>query len=479
MSVISDCTGYFASTLVLLGLVLLLVSILRRREIVSTLLTPRRGASKPYRTVVAIPAWLEQGKAARFAGAMAALVYSVFVGVVAVSPAHTQSPIKIGFSMALTGGLSPNGRSGLIAMKIWEADVNARGGLLGRPVQLVYYDDQSNPSNVPGIYTKLLDVDKVDLVVGPYATNMVAPAMPVIIQRNMLFTGLYGFDVNSQFHYPRYFSFMPTGPDSRKALSQGFFEVARSINPKPKTVAIVAADGEFSHNAAEGARANAQAAGLKIVYDKTYPPSTLDFTTILRAVQATNADIVYVASYPIDTVGMVRAAKELRLKAKQFGGSMVGLQTTSIKTQLGPLLNGIVTFDFWLPAPSMQFPGVLDLLKKYQEKATGEGVDPLGYVMAPTAYAQMQVIAEAVEGTKSLDAAKLAEYIHHHDFTTVAGNISFTEFGEWKQPRILTVQFQHVKGNGLEQFKGTSAEVIVGPDVYKSGEAVLPWVDAP
>ena len=158
---------------------------------------------------------------------------------------------------------------------------------------------------------------------------------------------------------------------------------------------------------------------------------------------------------------------------------MVGLQTTSIKTQLGPLLNGIVTFDFWLPAPSMQFPGVLDLLKKYQEKATGEGVDPLGYVMAPTAYAQMQVIAEAVEGTKSLDAAKLAEYIHHHDFTTVAGNISFTEFGEWKQPRILTVQFQHVKGNGLEQFKGTSAEVIVGPDVYKSGEAVLPWVDAP
>jgi hypothetical protein len=114
MSVISDCTGYFASTLVLLGLVLLLVSILRRREIVSTLLTPRRGASKPYRTVVAIPAWLEQGKAARLAGAMAALVYSVFVGVVAVSPAHTQSPIKIGFSMALTGGLSPNGRSGLI-----------------------------------------------------------------------------------------------------------------------------------------------------------------------------------------------------------------------------------------------------------------------------------------------------------------------------------------------------------------------------
>ncbi|HXW26074.1 MAG TPA: amino acid ABC transporter substrate-binding protein [Xanthobacteraceae bacterium] len=395
----------------------------------------------------------------------------------ASSPARAQTPIKIGFSMALTGGLSPNGKPALIAMKIWEEDVNARGGLLGRPVQLVYYDDQSNPANVPGIYTKLLDLDKVDLVVGPYATNMVAPAMPVIIQRNMVFTGLYGFDVNSEFHYPRYFSFMPTGSDSRKALSQGFFDVARSIDPKPKTVAIVAADAEFARNAADGGRANAQAAGLKIVYDRTYPPSTVDFTTILRAIQAADADILYVASYPIDTVGMVRAAREIGVKAKQFGGSMVGLQTTSIKTQLGPLLNGIVTFDFWLPAPSMQFPGVLDLLKKYQEKAVGQGVDPLGYVMAPTAYAQMQVIAEAVEGTKSLEAGKLADYIHGHVFATVAGDIGFTEFGEWATPRILTVQFQHVKGNGLDQFKDTSVEVIVAPETYKSGTAVLPWVD--
>jgi branched-chain amino acid transport system substrate-binding protein len=409
----------------------------------------------------------------------AAVIAAVFLAAFILSPLHAESPIKIGFSMALTGGLSPNGKPALIAMKIWEEDVNAHGGLLGRPVQLVYYDDQSNPSNVPGIYTKLLDVDRVDLLVGPYATNLVAPAMPVAMQRNMVFTGLYGFDVNSEFHYSRYFSFMPTGADSRKALSQGFFEVAKTIKPKPETVAIVAADAEFARNAADGARANAQAAGLKIVYDKTYPPSTVDFTSILRGIQASNADIVYVASYPIDTVGMVRAAKEIGLQAKQFGGSMVGLQTTSIKTQLGELLNGIVTFDFWLPAPSMQFPGVEELLKKYQERATGQGIDPLGYVMAPTAYAELQVIGDAVQGTKSLDAGKLADYIHTHEFSTVAGNLSFTEFGEWKKPRILTVQFQHVKGNGLDQFKDTSAEVIIAPDTYKTGPAILPWIERP
>jgi len=199
------------------------------------------------------------------AAALAALLCATLTTLFGVSSLSAQSPIKIGFSMALTGGLSPNGRSALVAMKIWEDDVNARGGLLGRRVQLVYYDDQSNPANVPGIYTKLLDVEKVDLVVGPYSTNLVAPAMPVIMQRKLVFTGLYGFDVNSEFHYPRYFSFMPTGQDSRKALSQGFFEVAKSINPKPETVAIVAADAEFSRNAADGARANAQTTGLKIV----------------------------------------------------------------------------------------------------------------------------------------------------------------------------------------------------------------------
>src|SRR5712672_3612078 len=108
-------------------------------------------------------------------------------------PAAAQTgPITIGFSMAMTGGLGPNGKSALLAQKIWEEDVNAKGGMLGRPVKLVYYDDQSNPSTVPGIYTKLLDVDKVDLVVSGYATNMVAPAMPIVMQHDRTFFALFG-----------------------------------------------------------------------------------------------------------------------------------------------------------------------------------------------------------------------------------------------------------------------------------------------
>src|SRR5436190_17462818 len=105
--------------------------------------------------------------------------------------AQTKEPIKIGFSMALTGGLAPNGKSALLAQKIWEEDVNARGGLLGRPVKLVYYDDQTNPATVPGIYTKLLDIDKVDLIIGGYGTNLLEPAMPIAMQRRKVFIGLF------------------------------------------------------------------------------------------------------------------------------------------------------------------------------------------------------------------------------------------------------------------------------------------------
>jgi branched-chain amino acid transport system substrate-binding protein len=140
---------------------------------------------------------LLKGKIQRFLGAVSgavlaisALLASAFVPSSAV--AQTGEPIKIGYSMALTGGLAPNGKSALLAQKIWEEDVNARGGLLGRPVKLVYYDDQSNPATVPSIYTKLLDIDKVDLIIGGYGTNLLESAMPIAMQRRKVFIGLIG-----------------------------------------------------------------------------------------------------------------------------------------------------------------------------------------------------------------------------------------------------------------------------------------------
>jgi branched-chain amino acid transport system substrate-binding protein len=118
-------------------------------------------------------------------------------------------PVKVGFSLGLTGANAPNGKQLLIALEIWRDDVNAKGGLLGRPVELVYYDDQTNPSNENNIYTKLLDVDKVNLLLGPYGTNQISAALPVIAPRNLTTIGILGTAANSEAHYKNYFSMIP------------------------------------------------------------------------------------------------------------------------------------------------------------------------------------------------------------------------------------------------------------------------------
>jgi branched-chain amino acid transport system substrate-binding protein len=415
----------------------------------------------------------------RGVGRVAAALLAAVVGMpmALAQTAPSGPPITIGFSMAQTGSLAVNGRSGLLAMQIWAEDVNAKGGLLGRPVKLVFYDDQTNPSLVPGIYTKLLDVDKVDLVVSGYGTNIAAPAMPVIIAHNMTFIGLFALDINEEFKYPKYFSMLPVGPEPRPALSEGFFEIIKANQQKLglKTMALAVGDGEATRNSADGARINAKKTGIDLVYDKTYPLTTTDFTPIVRAIQATSADIVYLSSYPNDSVGFIRSVHELGLNTKVFGGNLTGPQSTSIKTSLGPMLNGIITFDWWLPSPSLQFPGVMEFLKKYQERATGEGVDPLGYYLGPWAYADLQVLGEAVQQTQSLDQDKLADYIRTHTFKTVVGDVTFGNKGEWSKSRVMTVQFQNIAGTSVGDFRDGRGETVLWPDQYKNGEVILPY----
>src|ERR1043166_4052063 len=385
----------------------------------------------------------------RVTRALAAAFAATVVGV----PARAADPIKIGFSMPLTGGLSGGGKSVILAFELWKEDVNAKGGLLGRPVELIYYDDQSQPAQVPGIYSKLLDVDKVDLVVSSYATNQIAPAMPIVTQRNLVFMALFGTGVNDTFNYDKYFQILPNGRETRLAPSLGFLETAMTMNPKPQTIALAAADAEYAQTVVAGARETIKRLGLKVVYDRSYPPNTVDYTPIVRAMQARNPDVVFIASYPPDSVGMVRAANEIGLKPKMFGGGMVGLAFAPIRQQLGPLLNGIVAYDFYAPEPSMNFPGIADFLKRYQARAGAAGVDPLGHFPPPYAYAEMQILAQAVNAVGSLDHAKIAAYIHATRFSTIVGEVKFADNGEWEKSRALFVQYQNIAGNDIEQFR--------------------------
>jgi branched-chain amino acid transport system substrate-binding protein len=420
-------------------------------------------------------------RAARRSVLRSAVIAASAVATAAVSAswsddARAQEPIRIGFSMALTGGLAGAGKPALLGMEIWRDDINAKGGLLGRPVEFVYYDDQTQSANVPKIYTKLLNVDNVDLVVSGYGTNLIAPAMPIIMREGMVFMSLFGLAANEQFNYDRYFQIMPSGPEPKEDWSRPFIELATANGLD--TIALVGADAEFAQNAVDGARTNAQEAGLEIVYDESYPPNTADFTPIIRAIQATNPDVVFVGSYPPDSAGMVRAANELGLQTKLFGGGMVGLQYASLLTSLGPMLNGIVNYDFWVPEPTLDFPGIQEFLTKYEERAEGQGVDPLGHYLPPFAYAYMQVLGDAVEAVGSLDQEAIADHIRDNTFETVVGQVKFGPNGEWATSRVLMVQLQDIEDGDLEQFRGPGKRVVILPEEWASGELRFPYTEA-
>ena len=407
------------------------------------------------------------------AGISAAVISPAFGSPAAF--AQGAAPIKIGFSMAQTGALAGAGQQALLGNQIWEQEINAKGGLLGRPVQLVYYDDQTKPDTIPGIYTKLIDVDKVDLVIGPYGTNMVAPAIPTVMQKGKVFIGLFALDANHDFHYPKYFSMLPSGPTPKASFTEGFFEIAAAQNPKPQTVAIAAEDAEFSRNAAEGARENVKKYGFKSVYDKNYPPSTTDFSPIIRAIQATNPDLVVICSYPNTSVGMVQSASELGLKPKMMGGGMVGLQYTAIKGKLKSKLNGIVNYEFWVPTSKLMAPAA-DFFKKYQAQAASRGIDPLGYYLGGWGYAYLQVLQQAIEATKSLNDDKLADYLRSHSFKTIMHpDIKFGKDGEWTKSGVMQVQYHDItESANLDTWRGMSYQTVLTPADQKTGKVIYP-----
>ncbi|MFY9314983.1 MAG: amino acid ABC transporter substrate-binding protein [Burkholderiales bacterium] len=388
--------------------------------------------------------------------------------------AFAQQPIKIGMSMPQTGALGGGGKAALIALKMWVEDVNAKGGLLGRKVEFISYDDQTNPSLVPGIYTKLLDVDKVDLLIAPYGTNVTAPIMPLVKQRDKLLMGNFSFDVNAQIRHDKWFNNAPWGAG---ALAWGgtFLETAQKAGAQ--SIAIMAADAEFAQNLCTGARAIAKAKGLQTVYDQNYPPNSVDFSSIIRAVRAAKPDIVFICSYPAESAAIVRAVSELGVgpTVKMIGGGMVGLQFAPIMEALGPMLNGFVNYNSWVPEKSMANPAVTAFLERYSKRAVAEKVDPLGFYLPPFNYAIGQMLEQAIIATKSINDKALADYMRKNEMKTMVGSIRYDAVGEWATPRVPMAQFRGIKGKDLNQFRQPGKQVIIGPAALKTGEVVVPF----
>jgi branched-chain amino acid transport system substrate-binding protein len=258
--------------------------------------------------------------------------------------------------------------------------------------------------------------------------------------------------------------------------TEGFLNIGQNIGAK--SVAFIAADQEFAQNLCNGAKQIAKQQKLQTVYEQNYPPSTVDFSSMIRAVRNAKPDMVFVCSYPNDSVAIVRAVNEIGVgpTVKLLGGGMVGLQFTPIMESLGSSLNGIVNYTSY--APGMKYPGIDDFLTRYAQRAAEAKVDPLGFYLPPFNYAIGQMLEQAVNATKSLDHKQLADYLRKNEMKTIVGPISYGPDGERAKPAVPMIQFRGLADKNVDQFRQTGKQVILHPPQFKSGDPVVPYEKA-
>jgi branched-chain amino acid transport system substrate-binding protein len=414
----------------------------------------------------------------RRAFAKAAVGASAAIASPAIIAAAADRPIRIGFSIAQTGGIAAGGKAGLLALELWRSDVNAAGGLLGRPVEFVVYDDQSQTNTVPGIYAKLLDIDKVDLLLSPYGTNLTAVVMPMIKQRDRLVIAQFEIGQNDNLKHDKFFEIAPWGPEPGANWCRGYFDLAKRLGYK--TLGIINSDSEFSANAASIGVRVAGEYGMKVISNQHYPPNSVDFSGILRNLNAAAPDFVFVASYPVESAGLVHGISEIGIadSVQMLGGAMVGIQYAQQLESLGSQLKGITNYDTYVVAPTMNFVGIDKFLERYRPLAESKGVDALGHFLPPFFYAGGQLIEKAVKAVGSIDESKLAQWLHNNTIDTVVGPIKFGPDGNWAENRIVMAQYRDVQDKNLDQFRNPGKQIILQPDGLATGTIIAPYKKA-
>ncbi|MGH7331570.1 MAG: amino acid ABC transporter substrate-binding protein [Candidatus Rokuibacteriota bacterium] len=362
---------------------------------------------------------------------------------------EAQGPIRVGASLSLTGTYAKLGKNQHEGYQLCQKDLNAKGGLLGRKVEFVVYDDQSTPATAVRLYEKLITEDKVDAVMGPYSSPVTEASANVTEKYKKVMVAPLAA-TTSIFKKNRKYIFMLISP--AEVYLEGLLEMAAKRGLK--TVAIVNEDTLFSKAAAAGAADVAKKKGMQVVFTEAYPKGNTDFSGLLTKLRATNPDVVAAATYFDDAVALTRQMKELNVNPKMYGVTVGGDLPEFYDTlkQNAEYIYGATQWEATLP-----YPGNKEFFETYKKDF---GHEPSYHSAA--GYAGCLVYAEAVRRAGSLDADKVREQLLKLEMRTLFGDYKVDADGFQTAHKMVTFQWQGEK------------KVTVWPDDLAQAQARYP-----
>ncbi|HEX9840299.1 MAG TPA: amino acid ABC transporter substrate-binding protein, partial [Anaerolineales bacterium] len=330
-------------------------------------------------------------------------------------------PIRIGVSLPLTGRFSEPGTAAQQGYEVWAAMVNESGGLLGRPVELTIVDNASDQDTAVADYEKLITVDKVDLVVGPFSSFLVIPTSEVAARYGYAFVepaggapDVFNRGLNNIF-------FAQPAPGDQQAIPFTDFILALPDDQRPQTFAVVSQDDPFTLGVMDSIKATLTEAGIELVFDEIYAPETTDFSSIAIQVADLDPDLIVGGTVLEDSVGQIRAYQEAgyqpRIAYFTTGPSLPG----PFREGLGEATEGVFASISWFPEAE-EFQNA-EMVAKYIEMFGGNAGDIPEDVA--NAFTVGQVLHQAVENIGSLDNAALIEELHQGSYDSVVGPLSF------------------------------------------------------
>jgi branched-chain amino acid transport system substrate-binding protein len=379
----------------------------------------------------------------------AALAVALTLAVGGVAPATAQGPIRIGASLSLTGTYAKLGKNQHEGYQLCEKDVNAKGGVLGRKIQFVVYDDQSMPATAVRLYEKLITEDKVDAIMGPYSSPVTEAAVNVTEKYKKVMVAPLAA-TTSIFKKGRKYVFMVISP--AEVYLEGLLEMAAKRGLK--TVAVVNEDTLFSKAAAAGAVELAKKKGLQVVFQEAYPKGNTDFSALLTKLKAANADVLAAATYFDDAVALTRQMKELNVNPKMYGVTVGGDLPEFYDTlkQNAEYIYGATQWE-----PTLPYPGNHEYFEAYKKEF---GHEPSYHSTA--GYAGCLIYAEAVKRAHSLDADRVREQLLKLEMRTPFGDYKVEADGFQVAHKMVTFQWQKEK------------KVTVWPDELAQGKPLFP-----